>query len=157
MKKVKFTALFLTILMSLVLFSCGDKDESVTPTPTVPDYVGSWSCTTSNPDDAFSFTISNISGKAWVTSFNLEVKYQDSVNGATNNQNPTFSSGIVEVKNDAFTLTSSNFNEVDDNSVLKCEFSSGSKAAGSYTIIWSPLGGSQSFTVTGTYTATLNE
>lgn len=118
--------LTVTLFVMFVLFGCS-KDNPVAPV--VPAYVGSYHGQTAVADSV-SFTISNISGTAYVTSYILSYHYSSGGSSGSGTYEASNTAGIVQISGSTFEISLSS----DPDEKITGTFSSETALGGTYKI-----------------------
>lgn len=97
----KHTSLSIIIVLSLLLISCSDDDNKNPTSSDLPPHLGVYSGGNST-GKSISLEISNISGEAWLTSY--EIEFQDTSSGSTStgSAKELNTQGLVKILNNTF-------------------------------------------------------
>lgn len=145
MKQIKL--LILIFLLIGFAAACSDDEPTGPEIPKDPESVGTYSGTNS-ADSTTTIVISNVGGKAMVTSYSVDYKIQNNSSTYTGNYSQSNSSGLTEVISNTFTFSIGSDAENVFTGVLV-----GNTITGSFVFPANPL----TPQVAGTYTVTKNQ
>ncbi|MCZ7602873.1 MAG: hypothetical protein QY331_00735 [Melioribacteraceae bacterium] len=134
--------LVFVLFLTLIFAACSSDDDSNPTKPEDPASVGTYSGKNSM-DTTMTITISNVDGKAFVTSYEIHYSVQTGSGTASGTFSRSISSGMAEVVNSSFQYSLGT--EVDE--VLTGTIN-GNNIAGSFKFPPTPFAG----VVSGTYT-----
>lgn len=139
--------IFALLFFALIFAACSSDDSNPsTPVAEAPASVGVYSGNNSM-DTTMSVTVSNISGKAFVTSYSINFKVVSGTTSSKGSYGQTNSAGFAEVVNNVFSIAVGT--EADEKFTGTIN---GSTMSGGFKFPANPL----TPAVTGTYTITKN-